>query len=227
MPNQILMVVTAADALTLADGSEHPTGYWVSEVAEPDEVLTGAGFDVVFATPGGVTPVPDGRSMDQPGAQEALEHLGPLFEPHALSGIEDVTRFAAVVLPGGHGPMADLARDSHLGRILRDAVRARVAIAAICHGPAGLLSAEQSRKGGWPFAGLRMTAFSDAEEGDLAGRLAYSLEQVLRGLGGNVEVADEPFAEHVVVDDLLVTGQNPSSARGAAQALVDLLHSQD
>lgn len=219
----ILMVVSAADRLPLTDGSDHPTGYWVSEVTEPHEVLTAAGYDVVVATPGGVPPTPDPRSVDDEDAVKAAVGIAGLVEPRGLSEIEDVTAFAAVVLPGGHGPMGDLARDPHLGRILRAAVDAGVPVAAICHGPAGLLAARQDPEASWPFAGRRLTAFSDAEEGDLAGRLQYSLEAELRAAGADVVIADEPFAEQVVVDGDLVTGQNPASAGPAAEALVTLL----
>ncbi len=176
----------------------------------------------MVATPGGRRPTPDRRSLDE-GGDAAVERVAGLAEPHALSEQEDAAVYAAVVLPGGHGPMADLCRDAHLGRILRDAVAAGVPIAAVCHGPAGLLSATQDPEATWCFAGKAMTAFSDAEEGELAGQLLWSLERELASRGAKLEFADEPFAPKVVVDGDLVTGQNPASARPAAGALVDLL----
>lgn len=223
---QVLMVVSAADRLTLRDGSRHETGYWASEVVEPYEALTGAGYDIVVATPGGRVPTPDARSLGDGGVGDPAAMAPQLAKPASLSEQQDVTAYGAVVLPGGHGPMQDLAGDPHLGRILRDAVSAGVPVAAICHGPAGLLSAVQDPEATWPFAGRSMTAFSDAEEGELASQLPWSLESELAASGAKLELADEPYAEKVVVDGLLVTGQNPASARAAAEALVALLASR-
>ena len=48
---KILFVVTGASYWTLKDGSRHPTGYWAEEFAAPYSELTGAGHQVVVATP--------------------------------------------------------------------------------------------------------------------------------------------------------------------------------
>jgi hypothetical protein len=46
----ILMVVSAADSLTMKDGSEHPTGYWAEELVVSHQTLTEAGNTVHIAT---------------------------------------------------------------------------------------------------------------------------------------------------------------------------------
>jgi putative intracellular protease/amidase len=224
MRERVLMVVSAANELRLRDGSSLPTGYWASEVLEPYDVLTAAGLEVVVATPGARRPTPDERSVSGQHAalHDAVERVEGLRAPQSLSQQEDVGDYAAVVLPGGHGPMADLYADPELGRILRTAVTDGVPVAAICHGPAGFLAAAQDPDATWCFTGTRMTAFTDAEEGERAGQLVWSLEQQLRDLGAKLDVG-ERFAEHVVVDGLLVTGQNPASARPAANALLEIL----
>jgi putative intracellular protease/amidase len=224
----VVMVVSAADHLIAADGSRLPTGYWASEVVEPYEVLAGAGYEVTIVTPGGKTPSPDERSLDEDGIQARIDAIPALAEPGPLSAVEDVTAYAAVVLPGGHGPMGDLYGEPELGRVLRQAVADEVPVAAICHGPAGLLAALQGPDAAWPFSGAQMTAFSDAEEETVGLRdvLPWSLEQTLRDVGAKLDLADEPFAVKVVVDGLLVTGQNPASAAPATEALVSLLRSR-
>ncbi|HSU48471.1 MAG TPA: type 1 glutamine amidotransferase domain-containing protein, partial [Arthrobacter sp.] len=55
----ILMVVSAADSLTMKDGSEHPTGYWAEELVVSHQTLTDAGHNVHIATPGGRKPTVD------------------------------------------------------------------------------------------------------------------------------------------------------------------------
>jgi putative intracellular protease/amidase len=56
---KLLMVVSSARTIRLADASEHPVGYRVKEVQEPYETFVGAGVDVVIATPDGKVPQPD------------------------------------------------------------------------------------------------------------------------------------------------------------------------
>ncbi len=60
---KILFVVTGASYWTLKDGTRHPTGYWAEEFAAPYSALTGAGHEVVVATPGGVVPHVDVMSL--------------------------------------------------------------------------------------------------------------------------------------------------------------------
>ncbi|GAA2373045.1 hypothetical protein GCM10010170_075580 [Dactylosporangium salmoneum] len=43
---RVLMIVSAADSLTLADGTTHPTGFWAEEVAASHRVLRNAGVDI-------------------------------------------------------------------------------------------------------------------------------------------------------------------------------------
>jgi hypothetical protein len=56
---KLLMIVSGARTIRLADGSDHPTGYRAEEVRKPYEALTGAGVDVVIVTPDGQVPQPD------------------------------------------------------------------------------------------------------------------------------------------------------------------------
>ena len=59
----ILMVVSAADSLTMKDGSQHPTGFWAEELVVAHRTLQQAGHNVDFATPGGVKPTVDKISL--------------------------------------------------------------------------------------------------------------------------------------------------------------------
>jgi hypothetical protein len=56
---KLLMVVSSARTIRLADGSDHPTGYRAEEVRKPYEAFVAAGVDVVIATPDGKVPRPD------------------------------------------------------------------------------------------------------------------------------------------------------------------------
>jgi putative intracellular protease/amidase len=202
---RILMVISAADRLTFADGTQHPTGYWAEEVVTSHRVLTEAGFAVDFATPDGKAPTVDPLSLDANGGVEPAEADGfraylrelepQLSRPLALDAV-DPRRYHALYLPGGHAPL--------------------------CHGVAGLLSARNGT--GWQFAGRSMTGFSDREEieGGYGEQIPYFVEARLREEGAAIDPAD-PWTSHVVVDGNLITGQNPQSSAATADALVTRL----
>lgn len=213
------MVVSAADSLTLADGTSHPTGYWAEEVVESVRVLREAGVEVTLATPGGALPTVDKASLDG-RFDEAVATLEDLRAPAVLSDV-DAAAFDAIYLPGGHGPMADLASDPSLGALLAEFHDGGKVVAALCHGPAGLLSAVRA-DGTFVFAGKEMTVFSNEEERQGGLNVPYLVADRLTELGARVSVG-EPWSTTVVVDGGLVTGQNPQSSVATAERVVSLL----
>jgi putative intracellular protease/amidase len=230
--SKILMVVSGADNLKLSDGTSHPTGYWAEEVAASHEVLRKAGHDVVIATPGGVRPTVDPISLDERGGVEEADAKrfrayldaidAELARPTDLSTVS-AGDYDAVYIPGGHGPMVDLAVSADLGRLLTDADAQGKIVAALCHGPAALLSAV-GEDGSFVFSGRELTTFSDEEEqqGGLGDKSPYLVESRLRELGAVVRPG-EAWASRVVVDGNLVTGQNPQSSVDTARQVVDVL----
>ncbi|MDF2989860.1 MAG: thiamine biosynthesis protein ThiJ [Microbacterium sp.] len=225
---KLLMVVTGADTLTLADGSEHPTGFWAEELVELHRGLLDAGHAVDLATPGGRRPTVDPASLDPntDSGRGLVDYLASiddvLAHPRALADVE-AGEYAGLVLPGGHGPMSDLATDPDLGRLLIDAVDRDALVGVLCHGPAGLLSAVRA-DGSFAFAGRRLTVFSDDEEriGGLGDRSPYFVEQRLRELGVVVEPG-EPWSSTVVADGAVISGQNPQSSVATAARIVERL----
>ncbi len=219
--SSVLFVVTGARTWTLSDGTEHPTGYWAEELIAPYRLLTAAGHDVVFATPGGVEPAADSSSLGE-GDAATLGQIPGLSTPLVLADA-DAADYAAVYYPGGHGPMQDLVVDADSAALISATVSAGRPLAAVCHGLAALLPARTAD--GTPIvAGRRITGFSDEEEriGGLADRAPFLLETSLREHGAVVDVSD-PWSDHTIVDGLLITGQNPQSSTSAAQALIAAL----
>lgn len=226
--SKILIVLSAADTWTRADGTPYPTGYWAEEFVDIHEVFVKAGHTVDVATPGGIVPTADPKSLsaETVGNEEAvqfaayLDSLGSqLSAPLELASI-DTADYAAVVVPGGHGPVEDLFKDADMGRVLVDAEASGKIIAAVCHGQAALLSAHRP-DGEWLFAGRKLTAFSDEEEVDFgtADNAPWLLATRLREHGA-VYVKGENWAPFVVTEDKLITGQNPASSAPMAQAVL-------
>jgi putative intracellular protease/amidase len=220
---KVLFVVTGAGHWTLADGTKHPTGFWAEEVVRPYCTFVDAGYEIVVATPGGVLPPVDPRSLTpewaggQEGAAAMTAELASMTALKQPVGIEDVDLadlgdYTVVFYPGGHGPMEDLSTDAASGRLLTAVMDAGQTLAVVCHGPAAFLAACRA-DGDWPFAGYRLTGFSNAEETQLglAQKAKWTLQDRLVALGANY-TEGEPWAPHVVVDRNLHTGQNPASA---------------
>ncbi|MBO3681409.1 type 1 glutamine amidotransferase domain-containing protein [Streptomyces sp. NEAU-YJ-81] len=230
--SKILMVISGANSLKMADGSTHPTGYWAEEVAASHEVLSADGGDIDLATPGGVRPTVDVLSLDERGgvseedAQKFRAYLDGIADqlatPLALSDVR-VDDYDAIYIPGGHGPMADLVVDDDLGRLLNGAVGQGKLVVALCHGVGALLSAS-TPDGGFTFAGRELTAFSDEEErqGGLGDNVPFSVEGRLLERGAQV-TPGAPWSSTVIQDANLITGQNPQSSVATARKALEAL----
>lgn len=216
----ILFVVTNAD--TLAKG--HPTGLWLEEFAVPYVALCEVGFTPTVASPaGGPAPIDPASGPDDKARIEWRAALAALAATTPLAEISELD-FEAIFLPGGHGPMIDLAADPDLVRLIEAFDRAGKPIAAICHGPAGLLAAQ--RADGRPLLeGRKATGFTNAEEkaAGLADIVPFLLETRMREAGALFEHALLPGACHVVCDGALITGQNPASSEAIARRLAETL----
>ncbi|MFM0060208.1 type 1 glutamine amidotransferase domain-containing protein [Paraburkholderia phytofirmans] len=233
--HSILMILTGATTWTQKDGTQRPTGFWAEEFVTPHEIFIRSGARITLATPAGRRSVVDALSLSPQanhGDTEKVAGLSAYLERfadvlRAPLRIEDVKAadFDAVFVPGGHGPMQDLAVDAGVGKILHAALHnERQVVAAVCHGQASFLSAGGAQ--GWSFKGRKLTAFTNAEETQvgLAANAIWLLEDRLRAAGAFFE-AGAPWSSHVVIDGNLVTGQNPASAGAAAEAVLHRLAS--
>jgi putative intracellular protease/amidase len=228
---KILIVLSAADTWTRADGSHYESGVWAEEFVVMDEKFVASGCSVDIATPGGVAPAIDPHSMNPAVVGQAnVDHFRAyldaiadrLARPLVLAEV-DSARFDAIVIPGGHGPVEDLYKDPDMGRILIEADSAGTIIAPVCHGQAALLAA-RGEDGAWHFAGRAMTAFSDEEEVELgtAENAPWLLAETLRKAGARYDKGAN-WGAHVVRDGNLLSGQNPASSAPLAEAVLAAL----
>jgi len=223
-----LLVVTSHD--TLGETGEQ-TGLWLEELAAPYYGLVDQGWSVTLASPkGGQAPI-DPRSLGADFETEATRRFrADATAMTALAGtvpIADVTadQFDSFFAAGGHGTMWDFPTTPALTRLVEAFDTAGKPYAAVCHGPVLLVPAQ--KPDGTPLVqGRKLTAFTDSEEAavGLTDAVPFLLETRLRALGCHFESAAD-FQPHVVVDGLLITGQNPASSAAAAEALTRLVAS--
>jgi putative intracellular protease/amidase/sugar lactone lactonase YvrE len=219
---KVLIVTTSHDRFEGAN--PHPTGVWMEEFALPYLELLKNSVEMTIASPkGGAMPV-DPRSLPTPEQEKAWQSaIEASKQTVQLSGVNAI-EFDAIFLPGGHGPMFDLPEDSDVQRLLREFHDAGKIIAAVCHGPAGLVGATLAD--GTPLVkGKVLTSYTYAEEvaAKLDQEVPFILEQRLRELGA-IFIAHENKADHVEHDGYLITGQNPNSSSSIARALVAALN---
>ena len=160
------------------------------------------------------------RYHDDHAAMEILRSIRPV----------DQIQFAdydAIFLPGGHGTMWDLPNSGALARGVSMMFTAGKPVAAVCHGPAGLVSARLPD--GVPLvAGRWATAFTTEEERavGLQDKVPFLLDERLGELGARV-IKGEPFAPMAVAHGNLITGQNPQSAREVAGMAIAALRRRE
>lgn len=223
------MVLSSHDQLV---GTDSKTGVWLGEFTDPYYEFMDQGYQVILASPKGGHPPVDPRSQltenitasnrrfkEDEKAQKDFEFTQKLADMHA----ED---FDAVFFPGGHGPMGDLATDEINAHLVIEFFRQQKPIAAICHGPAALITAAIEEPE--ILIDREVTAFSNTEEKlvGLRDNIPFSLEDRLKTLGAKYTSATVPFTSKVKVSGLLITGQNPASAEKAAKELIKVLEAQ-
>lgn len=223
---KILMVLTSHDRL---GDTGKKTGFWLEEFAAPYYVFRDAGAEITVVSPLGGQPPLDPKS-DEPDAQTAATRRfkadvaaqAPLATTGRLDAVY-AANFDAVFYPGGHGPLWDLAEDRASIALVEAMLAAGKPVAAVCHAP-GVLRHVKNADGAPLVRGKAVTGFADSEEraAGLTGIVPFLVEQMLRENGGHYSKATD-WQPHVIVDGLLITGQNPASSEPAAKALLEQL----
>lgn len=164
---KILIIVTSH---AIMDNSSEPTGLWLEELAAPYYVFIDAGISVTIASiQGGVVPI-DPKSKkpigeNSPTVDRFLQDKAAIAATSNTVAINNINPdiYDAVFLPGGHGTMWDLPNSASLANIISQTYAQDKAIAAVCHGVAGLIGA--TKADGSPLVdGLKVNSFTNAEE---------------------------------------------------------------
>jgi len=223
----VLIVLTSHDQL---GDTGNKTGFWLEEFASPYYYLKDAGVSVSLASPHGGQPPLDPKSHepdfltddtrrfdDDQAAQDELANTIKLSEV-------EIEKFDAVFYPGGHGPLWDLHNDKDSIALIENFIAAGKPVASVCHAPAVLLNAKD-KKGNAVIMGKRVTGFSNSEEAavELTEVVPYLLEDELIAMGGLYQKVEDWHCL-VVVDGLIITGQNPGSSAAVAEALVTTIN---
>jgi putative intracellular protease/amidase len=223
---KVLIVLTSHDEL---GNTGKKTGFWLEELAAPYYTFKDAGAKIVLASPKGGQPPLDPKSNEPDFKTDATRRFEADAEANAQLAdtvrLDSVSQagFDTVFYPGGHGPLWDLAEDSHSIALIEAFIAAGKPVALVCHAP-GVLRHVKSAEGGPLVQGKRVTGFTNTEEAGvgLTDVVPFLVEDMLKAAGGDYSQGPD-WGSYVVSDGLLITGQNPASSAEAAAVLMQEL----
>ena len=224
-----LIVTTSHDTL---DPEDDATGVFASEMTAPYYAFRDAGMEVDIASiEGGAIPVepvslrwplispPDRRYLDDP---QFMSRVKRSFDIEFV----DIEDYDIVFLAGGWGAAYDFAQSDVLGDQISRAYAFGAVVGGVCHGPLGLIPA-RAPDGAPLVEGRRISAVTDKQISELG--ITFTPrhpERDLRATGALFEADTgfrDFFANHVVVDGRLVTGQNQNSGAETAHRMMEVL----
>lgn len=223
---RVLMVVSSYGELN-DKGELIKPGFEFDELTKSYAVFKQSGVGIDIASPTGGSVVADEYDKKKPYNQlflndkQAMQRLNNTLK---LANVK-ASRYDAVFVVGGKGPMFDLHKDAQLQTIIRDIYEQKGIVSAVCHGPAALVDVKLS-DGSYLIAGKRVNGFTNGEESAFGKKwtkqFEFLLEDKLRERGASFEKSDI-MLNHVAKDGRLITGQNPFSTADTALAVVQSL----
>jgi len=229
MRKNVLIIATSNNQMGT---SGNPTGIWAEELIIPYYAFLDTGMEIVLASPKGGPLHFDPASLKPAGENEPLieRFLNDASAQQLIRQTQPVISvadqdFEVVFFPGGHGTMWDLPGNEVIKNIVERTFTAIRVVAAVCHGPAGLVSAQRP-DGKSILADKKVSAFTNEEEAlkGLTQVVPFLLESRITELGAQFVCgpAWEPFA---VQDGNLITGQNPASSAAVAALVIRSMQS--
>jgi len=223
-PEKILIVLTSHTEL---GDTGRKTGFWLPELTHPYYEFTKAGYSVdVASIEGGLAPV-DNKAFEEDDEYHQVflgdaELMAKVIQSIPLAEVNP-NDYQVIMFAGGSGPMWDFPDNKDIDRISSIIYENKGIVSAVCHGNAALINIKLS-DGTLLIANKRVSAFTNEEEASLGTTevVPFLLQDKLIERGA-LHVYGKAWEENVVVEDRLITGQNPASAKKVAQNIIALL----
>lgn len=219
---RVLFVLTSHEKM---GDTGRKTGLHLGEVSHAYRPIHDAGYEIDFVSPQGGQTHMYGTDMNDSLNLWFVQNAAAYYRfTHAMTPDQiNPSLYSAIYYVGGHGTMWDLPKHEQLNEITRHIYEQEGVVAGVCHGPSGLVNVQLSN-GDFLVKGKRLTSFTDAEERAIQQEevVPFLLESTLRERGA-IFVGAENWQKNVIVDERLVTGQNPASAYDLGAEVVKLL----
>lgn len=167
------------------------TGFWTEKLAASYYQLSDKGVEITLASPKGGFPPIDSKSEDLSAQTDATRRMDhdpvlkeklkiPIFYQKSEAGI--LMRYS---IPGGRGPLWDLAEDTISQELIIDFYTSDKPVAFVCHAP-GVLK-DVIIDGEYLVKGKNVTGFTNTEEDavQLTDIVPFLVEDMLKANGGN------------------------------------------
>ena len=203
------------------------TGFWMSELLHPLNQFEKAGIEYeVVSIKGGEPPV-DARSVD-PDDKINLRFLSDeafmakLKNTRCINEVK-ASDYSAIFFAGGHGPLWDFPNNPDIQRIVRELYEKGDIVSAVCHGPCALINVQLSNLD-FLLKGKKVTSFTNNEEIENKSTelVPYALETSMTNHHATF-ITSPNWSDNVIVDNNLITGQNPASAARVGKTIADML----
>lgn len=204
---------------------KHRPGYEFEEFSQAWLIFKANGLEVDVASPKGGHAEPDAFNKSKPYNKLVVDDANAmtLLRNTIPTALVNPEQYAAIYIVGGKGAMFDLPFDPSLQDIILHVYEKQQGIvAAVCHGPAVLANIKLA-DGRFLVAGKIVSGFSNEEEKKFGKtwvtEFPFLLEGKLKSRGATYE-SSKAMLPQVSIDGRLITGQNPFSTTGLADAIV-------
>jgi putative intracellular protease/amidase len=219
------VLIPVTNHATLGE-TDQANGTYAPELTHALRELQSAGYDYDIASiKGGKAPLYgtdiEGDSVNtEILTDEAFQNRINNTIPVSQINIDD---YDAIFYPGGFGLLSDLSSNEDFAALAATHYEQGGVIAAVCHGPGALLPITLSN-GDKLLASKSVTGFTREEEIDFGtiGDIPFLLEESLARTAAQYSKV-QPWQEFVIVDERVITGQNPTSAHAVGKAIVAAL----
>lgn len=224
MSKRVLIILSNVNEL---GPKRRRVGVFLPEVAHPYAEFDRAKYQIDFASLTGESPFLD--ALNLAGDPDNLSFLvgkgwAGMHDAGKLSDF-DVSTYDAIFVPGGLAPMGDMPEHPLLKQVVKETYERGAVVGAVCHGPVSLLNVKLSN-GSYIVDGKNISSFTNDEEENYAkADVPFELETALRKQGAIFHKV-EPWAAFSIADGKIVTGQNPASAKGVAEKMINILEGQ-
>lgn len=229
MAHKVLFVVSSHREV---EGTDKKTGFDFMQLAKACNVLKKNNLQCELASikGGKVCCEPESVNMEDPEVKHFWDTAGSMLENTRPLSSFNPDEYCAVYFVGGFGPMWDFPYDRSVNEFASKLFCNGGVIGATCKGPIVFCNIKDP-SGERICVGKTITGSSNEEESNCDIINSYPecpkthtkmLEDMMRASGANY-CKGEPFSEHVVTDDRIVTGQNAMSAVGVANQMLEVL----
>ncbi len=209
--------------------SDINTSNHFAEIVLPYDEFYLAGYDVDFVSPNGGQ-VPIGYINYSYSTIERylydLNFMSKLKHTYSPSEIDPLD-YKAIFFVGGGSSMFQVPDNKEIQTIARTIYENNQGvISSICHGVAGILNIKDSA-GKYIINGKEINGFPDAfedKEANYYKEFPFSIDAQAKKNGAKFSFSSEGWDGYYIVNDRIVTGQDPTSARPMVKEIIKLLN---